>query len=121
MKFEIRFACPHMFNMWNGLNERIKNNTASKDEVKFYKKLVKALKLLSDNPRHNSLNSHEIDALSIRFGMKVWESYLENRKPAAGRIFWVYYPPGSITIIGLEPHPNDKKNSYEKITLSSTL
>ena len=52
--------------------------------------------------------------------MKVWQSYLENNTPAAGRIFWVYGPDrGDITVIGLEPHPNDKSNAYEKITLSS--
>ena len=55
-----------------------------------------------------------------RYGQKVWESYLENHKPAAGRIFWVYGPDkNDITIIGIEPHPNDKKDAYQKITLSS--
>lgn len=52
--------------------------------------------------------------------MKVWQSYLENRPPAAGRIFLVYGPNrGDITIIGIEPHPNDKSNAYDTITLSS--
>ena len=120
MNFEIRFGFPNMITFWNSLNERIKNNTTSKDESRLYKKLIKTLRLLSSNPKHNGLHSHEIEILSQRIGMKVWESYLENNKPAAGRIFWVYYPPGSITIIGLEPHPNDNKHSYEKIILSST-
>ena len=120
MNFEIRFGFPNMITFWNSLNERIKNNATSKDESRLYKKLIKTLRLLSSNPKHNGLHSHEIEILSQRIGMKVWESYLENNKPAAGRIFWVYYPPGSITIIGLEPHPNDNKHSYEKITLSST-
>lgn len=80
--------------------------------------MIKCFKLLSDNPFHNSLNTHEISLLSKRYGMKVWQSYLENNKPAARRIYWVYYPNNSITIIGLEPHPNDNKHSYEKITLS---
>lgn len=45
---------------------------------------------------------------------------MENHKPAAGRIFWVYGPDkNDITIIGIEPHPNDKKDAYQKITLSS--
>ena len=58
--------------------------------------------------------------MTKRYGIKVWQSYLENNKPAAGRVFWVYGPNKSdITIIGLEPHPNDKKNAYQKITLSS--
>jgi len=49
-----------------------------------------------------------------------WESYLENNKPAAGRIFWVYgLDQGDVTVIGLEPHPNDKKDAYNKITLSA--
>ena len=40
--------------------------------------------------------------------------------PSAGRIFWVYGPGQSeITVIGLEPHPNDKRNVYNRITLSS--
>ena len=61
----------------------------------------------------------EIDSLTARYGIKVWESYLENNKPAAGRIFWVYAPAqNDITIIGLEPHPNAKKDAYKKITLS---
>jgi hypothetical protein len=52
--------------------------------------------------------------------MKVWQSYLDNRTPAAGRLFWVYGPGKSeITIIGLEPHPEDKKRAgYEKVRLS---
>ena len=116
--FDIRFGKEKPFSFWNELKNKNENNTANKEEVKLYRKLVKALKLLQVNPRHNSLNSHEIDILSRRMGMKVFESYLENHKPAAGRIFWVYYPPGSITIIGLEKHPNDNKHSYEKIILS---
>ena len=118
--FDIYFGIPQMRDFWIDLKTKVETKTANKDELKLYKKLVKTLTLLQNNPRHNSLNSHEIEILSQRYGMKVWESYLENRKPAAGRLFWIYYPPGSITIIGLEPHPNDNKHSYEKITLSST-
>ena len=120
MTFEIRLGCPHMLSFWNDLNEKIADKTASKEEIKLHKKLTKTFRLLSQDPKYNGLHSHEIDELSRRLGMKVWESYLENNKPAAGRIFWVYYPPGSITIIGLEPHPNDNKHSYEKITLSAS-
>lgn len=62
------------------------------------------------------------EALTRRYKQKVWQSYLENNKPATGRIFWVYGPNKSdITIIGLEPHPNDKKDAYQKITLSASL
>lgn len=90
------------------------------------KKLAKTVLLLSSNPRHNSLQSHEIDDLTRRYekisgiSCKVWQSYLENNTPAAGRLFWVYGPgKGEITITGLEPHPEDKKKAgYAKVTLS---
>ena len=84
-----------------------------------YKQLGKAMRLLSNDPRYPGLQSHEIDALTARYGMKVWEYYLENNTPAAGRIFWIYGSnQGDITIIGLEPHPNDKSNAYRNVTLS---
>lgn len=85
-----------------------------------YRKLGKAMKLLSENPRHPGLKSHEIRALTRRYGgVKVWESYLENHTPGAGRIFWVYGPEkNDVTVIGVEPHPNDQGNAYRKITLS---
>ena len=58
--------------------------------------------------------------MSKRYGLKVWQSYLENNKPAAGRIFWVYAPNKmDITVVGIEPHPEDKKKGgYKKIKLS---
>ena len=120
MSLDIYFGIPEIRDFWISLNEKVNSNTATKDETKLLKKLSKALVLLSSNPRHNSLHSHEISILTERYGMKVFESYLENRKPAAGRLFWVYYPPGAITIIAFERHPNNTKHSYEKITLSST-
>ena len=118
--FELWFGIPEIRDFWLNLTKRIQDGNASKDEVRFHKKLTKTLRLLQQNPHHNLWKPHEIDVLTKRYGMKVWESYIENRKPAAGRIFWVYYPKGSITIVGLERHPNNKKNSYDKITLSST-
>lgn len=109
-----------MKEFWDSLKKKVKEKTASKDEVLLYQKLGKAMRLLSANPRHIGLHTHDIEALSKRYGMKVWESYLENNKPAAGRIFWVYAPnQNDITIIGLEPHPDAKKNAYKKITLSA--
>lgn len=120
LTFEIRLGVPEIEDLWNTLSDKIQNNTATKDEIKFHSKLLKAFRLLSQNPRYNSLHTHEIEILSQRYGMKVWQSYLENNKPKAGRIYWIYYPEGSITIIGIEPHPDDNKHSYEKIVLSST-
>ena len=111
---------PHMQNYWNNLQYKNKSRNASKYEVKLYKKIGKALYHLSIDPRYPGLNTHEIKQLSTRCGLKVWESYLENKVPSAGRIFWVYGPNDkTITIIGIENHPNNKKDSYRKIELSS--
>ena len=120
IEYKIHMGIPEMKALWDNLRSKVETETATKTEEKLYKQLGKAMYLLSQNPRHPSLKSHEISALTARFGMKVWESYLENNTPAAGRIFWAYGPEhGDITILGIEPHPNDaKSNAYKKITLS---
>ena len=118
--YKIRLGVPEMEEFWDTLCEKNKTDNANKNERSLYKKIGKAMYLLSQDPRHPGLASHEISSLSNRYGIKVWESYLENNKPAAGRLFWVYGPNrGDITIIGIEPHPNDKVKAYDKITLSS--
>lgn len=118
--YTIRMGIPEMEAFWSSLEGKVDNKTASKDELKLYKKIGKALVLLANDPRYPGLNSHEITTLSRRYGQKVWESYLENQTPAAGRLFWTYGPGQvEITIIAIEPHPNDKANAYKKITLSS--
>ena len=118
--FTIHLGIPEMEELWNSLEEKHSKGTAGKAEEKLRKQMGKAMKLLSGNPRHPGLHSHEISSLTARYGQKVWESYLENDTPKAGRIFWCYGPEkGDITIIGLEPHPDDKTNCYNKITLSS--
>ena len=117
--YEIHFGIPEMQALWDDLKTKKLAGTASKDEIKLYNKLGKAARNLSKDPRYPGLQTHEISSLTARYGMKVWQSYLENNTPKAGRIFWVYGPDrGDITIIGLEPHPDDKSNAYAKITLS---
>jgi hypothetical protein len=118
--FAIRMGVPEMKGLWEALTAKSKAGAISKVEAELYKKWVKALMLLSQNPLHRGLGSHEIDALSRRYGEKVWQSYLENRTPAAGRMFWVYGPgKATITVIGLEPHPEDAKRAgYAKVRLS---
>lgn len=119
MKFEILMGIPEMKAYWDDLCERADTDKLGND-TKVFKKLVKVLNLLSDNARHNSLETHEIKPLSDRYGIKAWQSYLESKTPAAGRIFWVYGPgKNQITIIGIEPHPEDKKrDGYSRIRLS---
>ena len=69
--FKTRMGVPEMEAVWNDLTTRYKQGQLSKNEQKFFKKLIKALGYLEINPRHNSLESHEIDLLTQRYGVKV--------------------------------------------------
>ena len=120
MAFEIWFGIPEMRDFWLNLKGKIDTNKANKNEKRLFKQVLKVVTLLKTNPKHNSLKTHEIEILSRKYGKKVWESYLDNHKPAAGRILWVYYPSGGITIVAILQHPNNNKRSYEMIKLSST-
>jgi hypothetical protein len=121
MVFKIRMGQPEMEAFWLDLSTRKLRGGLDKDEEKLFKKLVKALGFLSSNPKHNSLASHEITELSRKYGIRIFQSYLENNTPGAGRIFWAYGPEqGDITVLAIEPHPEDKKRgAYERIKLSS--
>jgi hypothetical protein len=118
--FAIRMGIPEMEDYWADLSGRASTNRLNQEEMRHFKKLVKTLSHLSTNPRHPGLETHEISDLSRRYGLRVWQSYLENKTPAAGRLFWVYGPDrGEITLIGIEPHPEDKKSgAYDRIPLS---
>ena len=120
MKFRIRMGVPQMLQQWTELSKKSKEGTLSKKEQELYIKWGKALKLLSQDPFYPSLQTHEIEPLTKRFGQKVWQSYVENNVSRAMRMYWVYGPERKdITVIALEPHPEDKKNgAYEKISLS---
>ena len=111
---------PEMEALWNELQQKHRAGTANKTEEQLYKKWGNALKKLADDPFYLGLKTHEIEPLSKRYGMKVWQSYLENKKSDAMRMYWVYGPnQKDITVIGLEPHPEDKKNgAYDRVTLS---
>ena len=119
-KFSIEWGVPEMKAMREDLQKKYDADALDRDETLLLKKLQKTVLLLAENPAHPGLASHEISDLSARLGQKVWQSYLENRKPAAGRLFWVYGPDrGVITIVGLEPHPDSgKRAAYAKVTLS---
>lgn len=104
--------------VWIDLSTRKLQGKLDKNEEKFFKRLVKVLGYLGENPRHPSLQTHEIDDLTDRYGFKVFEAYLENNT-SAGRVFWAYGPDkGDITAMGVEPHPDDKKGAYARIKLS---
>ena len=120
MSFTIRMGIPEMLELWTELSQKNATGTISKTELSLYKKWGKAMRLLSQDPSYPSLHTHDIEPLTKRYGIKVWQSYLENNTSRAMRMYWVYGPDRQdITIIGLEPHPEDKKNgAYDKIALS---
>ncbi len=119
--FEVRMGIPEVFALWQRLMTGATAGTLAEDERELATKFAKAVNHLGSNPLHPGLRSHEIDGLTRRYGQKVFQSYLENNTPAAGRIFWVYGPDRQqITVIGLEPHPEDAKNSaYRRVKLSA--
>lgn len=121
MPYEVVMGVPEMRDLWQYLEEGAKAGTLNREERELAKKFAKAVKHLGGNPRHTGLQSHEIDELTERYGQKVFQSYLENNTPAAGRLFWTYGPErGFITVTGLEPHPEDAKNgAYARVKLSA--
>lgn len=120
MPFEVHMGIPDMQAYWDYLQTGADGDTLNREERELAKKFAKAVRHLGASPFHPGLQSHEIDALTNRYGRKVFQSYLENNTPSAGRIFWVYGPERhQITVIGLEPHPEDSKNSaYQRVKLS---
>lgn len=115
----IRLGVPGMRELWDELCTKAHGESLTKTEEELFRKRGKAMKQLSEDPRYPGLRSHDIEPLTRRYGIKVWESYIENGK-SARRMFWVYGPgENEITVIGLEPHPEDAKHGgYAKVDLS---
>lgn len=125
MPFKVVPGIPGMKAEIERLKAGLEGGGLDKNDRKFAKKLFKAIANLASNPFHPGLHSHEIEPLTQRFSsanrsVKVFQSYLENQTPSAGRLFWVYGPERQmITLVGLEPHPEDRKNSaYARVELS---
>lgn len=120
MSFNIKMGVPEMFELWNNLLTKFRTKTITKKDELVFKKWGSALKKSSEDPFYPALHTHEIPQLTKRYKIKVWQSYLENKTSGAMRMYWVYGPDKKdITIIGLEPHPEDKKNgAYDRIALS---
>ena len=110
-----------MQDLWDSLQAGASAGTLDREQFELARKLAKAVTHLAANPFHPGLASHEITDLTARYGQKVFQSYLENQTPAAARLFWVYGPRRQqITVIGLEPHPEDAKSgAYRRVKLSA--
>ena len=116
-EYKIRMGLPEMAKYWVEMNEKQANGKLSKTESELFGKVKKALRLLRTNPHHPGLNSHEIGVLSKREKFRVFESYLENNTPAAGRLFGTNGPDkADMTILGIVPHP--ESGSYGRVHLS---
>jgi len=69
-------------------------------------KVIKTIKLLSENPKHPGLHTHRFISLKGPNGEKVFEAYVDQDTPNAYRLFWCYGPgKEDITIIAIVPHP----------------
>jgi hypothetical protein len=119
--FIVRKGVPEILELWKRLLKGYKQNNLNAEDRELFQKWAKAISRLREDPFYPGLKSHEITDLTRRYGRKVFQSYLENNTPAAGRVFWVYGPgEGEITVIGLEPHPEDRKSrGYDRVSLSS--
>ncbi len=88
------------------VEEQLIRLRADKGLTKQYKAVKKTLLLLSKNPRHPGLHTHEFTTLKGPKEEKVFEAYSEQATPAAYRIFWYYGPEkNQITVVAITPHP----------------
>lgn len=127
MKYTIVPGLPEMKAEIDRLRAGLESGMLDQTDKRLAKKLFKAIANLARDPRYAGLQSHEIEPLTNRYStggkIKVFESYLENNTPGAGRLFWVYGPESRdsklITLIGLEPHPEDRKSKgHARVQLS---
>ena len=90
---------------------QIEDNPALKGVLK---QVRKTLGYLETNLRAKSLQTHEFEALTKRYGKKVFEAYVQQNTPGAYRTFWHYGPDeigkngehiAVITIVAITPHP----------------
>lgn len=89
----------------------IENNPALKGILK---QVRKTLGYLETNLKAKSLQTHEYESLTRRYGVKVFGAYAQQETPGAYRVFWHYGPDkidgngkrtSVITIVGITPHP----------------
>jgi hypothetical protein len=90
VSFEIFMGEPEMLRLWNELLQKAEAKNLDAEERELFDKWSKSLELLSDNPRHPGLASHEIDDLSKKYGIKVWQSYLENQSRSPAHVLGVW-------------------------------
>ena len=90
---------------------QMENNPALEGVLK---QVRKTLGYLETNLRAKSLQTHQYHSLTRRYGVKIFEAYVQQDTPGAYRVFWHYGPDELdkngrhvpvITIISITPHP----------------
>jgi hypothetical protein len=94
------------FRLLFSLEAKLALDNLQQVDPKKYQKVLKTLGLMETNLRHPSLNTHKYESLVGANGEEVFEAYVENKTPAAFRVFWHYEPTRDvITIVAITPHP----------------
>lgn len=94
------------FRLLFSLEAKLALDNLQQVDPKKYQKVLKTLGLMETNLRHPSLNTHKYESLVGANGEEVFEAYVENKTPAAFRVFWHYGPTRDvITIVAITPHP----------------
>jgi hypothetical protein len=107
MKRELRFSLT--------ADEKLTNLENTPSLKGLLKQVRKTLGYLETNPEAKSLRTHPHQSLSRRYGVKVFESYVQQKTPGAYRTFWHFGPDEVnpkgvripiITVLDITPHPN---------------
>lgn len=80
------------FRLLFSLEAKLALDNLQQVDPKKYQKVLKTLALMETNLRHPSLNTHKYESLVGVNGEEVFEAYVENKTPAAFRVFWHYGP-----------------------------
>jgi hypothetical protein len=95
-------------------NEQLDSLEKDRSLAGVLKQVRKTLGYLETNIRSKSLQTHEYESLTRRYGFKVFEAYVQQNAPSAYRIYWHYGPDETgkngkrvaiITILEIVPHP----------------
>lgn len=88
-------------------NRKTKGKTKKSKAEGLFKQVRKTIQHLLADPKHPGLQTHEYKSLENPYqkGGKVFEAYVQNRTPAAFRVFWCYGPgKDELTIIAITSH-----------------
>jgi len=106
MQRELRFAPTASEKL-----DTIENDPSLKSILK---QVRKTLGYLETDLRSKSLQTHEFESLTRRYGRKIFEAYAQQDTPGAYRVFWHYGDDELdkngkripiITIVDITPHP----------------